>query len=245
MRRLILFAFILVLLTGPALAQEVVSGDADAFRVALEKDGFIVQKGGIGYFDLIKVYNAGVFPSAYGNNPGTKYLLYFVPPAPGHQVPELFAKIAATTGMSPSLSSFWNIGPDEAVIFVGRTPPECRYFSYDHYLVDRTYGTEARWIFANVADTLNNLVINTEGTPDGSGGNPFNQTTVIVTTADKGIDQRIRAVPALPDTGGHHEHPGASSGDTEHGPGKYLRYLCGNTPPGSVQRSSGRRRLSQ
>ncbi len=43
MRRLILFAFILVLLTGPALAQEVVSGDADAFRVALEKDGSMVS----------------------------------------------------------------------------------------------------------------------------------------------------------------------------------------------------------
>jgi hypothetical protein len=36
-------------------------------------------------------------------------------------------------------------------------------------------------------------VIKTEGTPDGQPGNPFNQTTVIITTADKGIDQRIRA----------------------------------------------------
>jgi hypothetical protein len=163
------------------------------FIAALQRDGFTVQEGKIGYFDLIKVYNAGVMPSAYGNNPSTKYLLYFVPPAPGHQVPGLFAKIAVTTGISPNLSSFWNLGPDEAVIFVGKTPPECNYFSYDHYLVDRTYGNETRWIFANVADTLNNLVINTEGTPGGSAGSPFNQTTVIVTTADAGIDRRIRA----------------------------------------------------
>ncbi len=41
-------------------------------------------------------------------------------------------------------------------------------------------------------------MINTEGTTDGSGGNPFNQTTVIVTTADKGIDQRIRAAARAP-----------------------------------------------
>ena len=132
-------------------------------------------------------------PSAYGNNPSTKYLTYFVPPAPGHKVPELFAKIAKALGMSQDTSAFWNLGPDEAVVFVGRTPPECRYFSFDHYLVVRTYGNETRWIFANLADTVNNLVINTEGTPNGSAGNPFNQTTVIVATADRGIDQRIRA----------------------------------------------------
>jgi hypothetical protein len=40
---------------------------------------------------------------------------------------------------------------------------------------------------------LNNLVIKTEGTKNGHPGNPFNQNTVIVHTADRGIDQRIRA----------------------------------------------------
>lgn len=40
---------------------------------------------------------------------------------------------------------------------------------------------------------MNDLVIKTEGTQNGSSGNPFNQTTVIIITADKGIDQRIRA----------------------------------------------------
>ena len=59
--------------------------------------------------------------------------------------------------------------------------------------MSRTYGNETRWIFANIADTVNNLVINTEGTPKGSVGNPFNQTTVMVITADRGIDERIRA----------------------------------------------------
>jgi len=76
---------------------------------------------------------------------------------------------------------------------VGRTPPECSYFSFDLQLVERTYGNETRWIFSNIGDTVNNLVINTEGTPNGAAGNPFNQTTVIVATADRGIDQRIQA----------------------------------------------------
>ena len=68
-----------------------------------------------------------------------------------------------------------------------------RYFSFDLYLMDRTYGNETRWIYGTLGDTLNHLVINTEGTPNGQPGNPFNQTSIVVTTADKGIDQRIRA----------------------------------------------------
>jgi hypothetical protein len=95
-------------------------------------------------------------------------------------------------GVTANITPFTSLRPDEAIVFVGRTPPECRYFSFDLYLMDRTYGNETRWIYANLGDTLNHLVINTEGTPEGQPGNPFNQTTIVVTTADKGIDQRIR-----------------------------------------------------
>jgi hypothetical protein len=178
---------------GTCLAQNPTIGDVNAFKQALEKDGFTVQQGGLGWFNGIELYDLGVLPSAYGNNPATKYLTYFVPPAPGHTVPEQFSKIARAIGLKSNVSSFWNLGPDEAVVFVGRTPPECRYFSYDHYIVDRTYGNETRWIFANLADTVNNLVINSEETPNGTTGNPFNQTTIIVATADRGIDERIQA----------------------------------------------------
>ena len=147
------------------MQQNVEIGDVEAFKQALEQDGFTVQQGQIGYLDIIKLYDAGVLPSAYGNNPSTKYLTYFVPPAPGGTVPELFSRITKALGMRQDISAFWNLGPDEAVVFVGRTPPECKYFSFDHYLLSRTYGNEARWIFANLADTVNNLVINTKERP--------------------------------------------------------------------------------
>ena len=193
MRVYIILAILFAMLIGACHAENVDIGNVTAFKQTLEKDGFTVQQGRIGYLDLIKLYDLGVLPSAYGNNPSTKYLTYFVPPAPGRKVPELFSKITVALGMSQDTSAFWNLGPDEAIVFVGRTPPECQYFSYDHYLLSRTYGNETRWLFANLADTVNNLVINTEGTPNGSAGNPFNQTTVIVATADRDIDQRIRA----------------------------------------------------
>ncbi len=181
------------MLIGTCIAQNATTGDVDAFKQALEKDGFTVQKGGLGYFDWNTLYEKGVLPSPYGANPATKYLSYFVPPAPDHKVPELFSKIARALGVSPNVSPFWNLGADEAIVFVGKTPPECKYFGYDHYIVDRTYGNETRWIFADLPDPINNLVINTEGTPNGLPGNPYNQTTVIVATSDRGIDQRIRA----------------------------------------------------
>jgi hypothetical protein len=180
-------------LTGIALAENVKTCDADAFRQALEKDGFTVQKGELGYFDLTKLLEKGILPSAYGNNPTTKYIVFFVPPAVGYKVDERISNITSALGMSGNTTPFWNLRPGEAVIFVGRTPPKCRYFSYDIDIMHRTYGNERRWIFANIADTVNNLVIKTKGTPKGSSGNPFNQTTVIIITADKGIDKRIRA----------------------------------------------------
>jgi hypothetical protein len=188
-----LLGFVLAVLIGTGLAQDPTISDVNAFQQALEKDGFTVQRGALGFFDLIKLYDLKVLPNALGNNPSTKYLSYFVPPAPGQKVPEEIAKIAAALGINLDAAAFWNLGPDEAVVFVGRTPPECRYFSFDLQLVERTYGNEARWIWSNLGDTVNNLVINTEGTPNGAAGNPFNQTTVIVATADRGIDQRIRA----------------------------------------------------
>ncbi|MDM7934981.1 MAG: hypothetical protein QUS08_06275 [Methanothrix sp.] len=193
MKFYILFGFMLVMLIGTGLAQNPTTVDVNAFKQALEKDGFTVQQGTIGFFDLIKLYDMGVLTNALGNNPSTKYLTYFVPPAPGQRLPEEPAKIAAALGINLGAAAFWNLGPDEAVVFVGRTPPECRYFSFDLQLAERTYGNETRWIWSNIGDTVNNLVINTEGTPNGAAGNPFNQTTVIVATADRGIDQRIRA----------------------------------------------------
>ena len=193
MKHYIAIGFSLVLALGIGLAENAQAGDVKAFQQALEKDGFTVQKGRLGYFDFNTLFDKGVFPSPYGANPATKYLSYFVPPAPGHEVPELFSKVATALGVSPSVSPFWNLGPDEAVVFIGKTPPECKYFAFDHYLLDRTVGGERRWVFADLPDPINNLTIQTEGTPNGLPGDPYDQTTVIVATADRGIDQRIRA----------------------------------------------------
>ncbi len=192
MKNYILFGFLLVMLIGTGLAQNTTTGEVNAFKQALEKDGFTVREGGLGYFDFMKLYNMGILPSAYGNNPSTQYLVYLVPPASGN-VTGIIADVIKALGVNANITPFPNLRPDEALVFVGKTPPECRYFSLDYFLMERTYGNETRWIFANLVDTVNNLNIKTEGTPNGLPGNPYNQTTIVITTADKGIDQRIQA----------------------------------------------------
>ena len=197
MRAYILLIFAFAMLIGTAFAENVDIGDVEAFQQALEQDGFTVQEGNVGPFDFIKLYAAGLMPAAYGNNPTTKYMGFFVPQAPGYSVDEVLSKHAKTLGMSENTTPVWNLRPDEAVIFIGKTPPECRYFSFDPTLQFRTYRNEKRWVCAPVGDTLNFANIKTEGTPNGEPGNPFNQTTVIVATADRGIDQRVRAAAEI------------------------------------------------
>ena len=72
MRDHILFGFLFAMLIGTCFAQNATTSDVNAFKLALEKDGFTVQEGRIGYFDTIKAYNLGVLTSALGNNPTTK-----------------------------------------------------------------------------------------------------------------------------------------------------------------------------
>jgi len=131
MKRYIPFLVLFSLLIGTSVAQNATTSDVNAFKLALEKDGFTVQEGKLGPVDLIKMYSVGFLPTAGGNNPSTKYLGYFVPPAPGHVVDPALAEYSKALGLSGNTTNYWNLRPDEAVVFVGRTPPECRYFSFD------------------------------------------------------------------------------------------------------------------
>ena len=167
-------------------------GNVSAFRAALEHDGFLVQEGKLSFFDVIAFYNAGRIKSCFGFNPATPYVALWLPPGPGQTGRSLLT--------SPKgLSVDWHLRPDEAVVYVGRTPPNCSYFSYRSYIFDKFYPQEGEYrrIFGDLSDALNQLTIKTEGTPNGSKGNPFNQTTLIVSTADKGIDERIRTAAQL------------------------------------------------
>jgi hypothetical protein len=187
---------------GPAVTQTVTEtltqtvppsvGDIGAFRSALERDGFVVGQGASALFPVIEAYEAGLIKQCWGNDPTKPYLVCLVPPAPGEQVPSYKFKIGEFLGLK-GVTILFRMRPDEALVFVGRTPPECKYYSYCGYLMEKFYGNESRVLFADLTDSLNQLTINTEGTPNGSEGNSFDKNTVIVSTADRGIDKRVRA----------------------------------------------------
>jgi len=169
-------------------------GNVDGLKVGMEKAGFVVAEGVFEIFDIIKMYDTGLIPSCWGNNPSTPYMIYKLPLAPGQTVPNTL-----TEGViNPERKGLWNdyrLRSDEAIVFVGVTPPEVKYFSYRSYLAIRYFPAEGkgRRIFASLGDTINNLEIKTAGTPNGAKGNPFSQETIVITTADKGTDAKVRS----------------------------------------------------
>jgi hypothetical protein len=150
----------------PTTAVPVTVGDISALRSALEWDGFIVQEGEFSHQDAIALLNAGVTKDATGANVGAPYLAYKIPPAPEQSAPN---PLADDRGWSYT----YRLRPDEALILVGRTPPEVAYFSYQSYLIFRFFPNTKKYgrLYDGIGDSINLLTINTAGTPNGSPGN--------------------------------------------------------------------------
>jgi hypothetical protein len=168
-------------------------GDIDALQAALQADGFTVQEGKLETIDVLALYNAGILPSCYGNNAQAPYMCFKLPKAPGQTTNNTISD----SPIKPENAGLWadyRMRPDEAVVFIGKTPPDCSYYSYCNYIALRYFPNEgqSRRVFGSLDDPLNNMTISTEGTPGGKEGDAFEQYTVIISTADKGIDQRVR-----------------------------------------------------
>jgi hypothetical protein len=161
-------------------------GSVEQFKSALEKDGFTVQEGKLEVLDIAKMADLGLIPCCWGNNPSTPYMVYKLPPAPG----QTSHNNVSDAPLHPENKGLWDdfkLREDEAIVFIGSTPPDVDYFSYRSYLAGRLQpdGTFKR-VFASLGDTLNNMTIKT-----GGGNGPMDSPTVIVTTADEGINERV------------------------------------------------------
>jgi hypothetical protein len=139
------------------------------------------------------MYDAGIVPSCYGNNAQAPYMCCKLPKAPGQTT----NNTVSDAPIKPENKGLWadyRLRPDEAIVFIGKTPPQCSYFSYRSYIAVRYFPEEgkSRRVFGSLGDPANNMTINTMGTPDGAQGDPFEQYTVLISTADKGVDRRVR-----------------------------------------------------
>jgi hypothetical protein len=188
------------------------------FVSTLEERGFIVQEGKLKYLDILKLVSKGIIDNAFANNAGAPYATYLLPPAPNqdpspaqrppkgynpHDPNNYPANIEyAAPGMDYKLRA------DEAIVLIGQTPPPAYNFSYRSYLgfVENeqskdysdniTVGNEDTGFYhaitASLGDQINNHNIWTDNTLYGAPGDPFNSSTVIITTSEKGINEQMR-----------------------------------------------------
>ena len=185
---IILFLLILtgILITSRDKESNESDGSIVSFHSNLEHDGFYVQEGRFELVDVIKLCNEGLAKVCNGNNAGNPYYSYVLPLAPTQTIPNEI----------PYLDGYLNyrLAPDEAIVFIGHTPPEMMFFSYRSFLYSRYYDDFDRQkkLFASLGDTINKLTVSTKATPYGAVGDPFNQPIIIITTADRKINERIR-----------------------------------------------------
>lgn len=169
-----------------SLAQPRGFGDVALFRSALETDGFVVREGALNKADLAELYCAGVLPSGYAYNFDSPYCLYLMPELPQQAEPVNGHNMFPWT---------FHMRADEAIVFLGWTPPRVKYFGYQTYLASKfhpLYQMELRF-FINVGDAINNFTIRTG---DGPGGEPrtgpYDAATMIISTPDSGIAARVQ-----------------------------------------------------
>lgn len=194
------------------------NGSIYKFMKILEERGFIVQKGSISYVDILKLASEGKADTCFGNNAGVPYAVCFLPPAPNQdpcpgQRPPKYYNPCNPNNYPPNIiytepGIYYKLRPDEAIVLIGKTPPPAVYFSFCSYLGftenkiykdysnDTTAGNQCtgyyHFIGASLGKQISNNFIWTDSTPYGACGNPFGSSTIIITTADRRINQQIR-----------------------------------------------------
>ncbi|CAM3815378.1 hypothetical protein [Mesobacillus thioparans] len=188
------------------------------FTSTLEKMGYIVQEGRLQYLDVLKLCSLGLIEDCFGNHAGAPYASYMLPPAPnqvpakGQRPPKGFDP-ANPHNYPPNINylgpgTYFKLRPDEAIVMIGKTPPPAYYFGYRSYIgfaqnkPEKDYrdyitvGNEETGkyhrLFNSLGDQVNNVNIWTENTQEGTYGNPYSSSTIIITTADMNINNQMR-----------------------------------------------------
>jgi len=125
-----------------------VSGSMDSLKSALGNSGFTLKPAPFLHIDLIRAFDAGRVASASGNNAGAPYraVMGAVPDSIDlSKVKDLSSMQSQLENWlygAPGLLPGWQINPDEALVIVMKTPPECTYFSYCGFIWYKYYEQE-------------------------------------------------------------------------------------------------------
>lgn len=169
----------------PAHIGDIIPAAGDLAQ-ALEKLDYTVQQGDICLSNAIDVCYAGYSPNANGNNANFPYFITQspLPPEVDHAlVPTQFV---------------YTVREDEGFILIGKTPPECDYYSYRSYFLNRCVSDvnplERRKIYAQLGDPINTYNIGEEMFyPSGVPGitSPFESFFIVVSTPDRKVVEDV------------------------------------------------------
>ncbi len=154
-------------------------GAAAALVASLRSKGWSVQQG---LLESIPLDECCAWDTCYARNPSSHYAMYRLPLSP-----EEAPRAVDEAGMSFQ----FRMRADEAVVFIGRTPPPAAYFSFRTY-VHESHDADAGAMeiaFSSLGDSLNNGVIGTAGDSPTA---PFGATTALVSVSDAGTEARVR-----------------------------------------------------
>lgn len=146
---------------------------AEAMKKILGNMGFDVREGLFLPLDAGEWYCKGWLYSCNMNNAGAPYHIVFLPEVPGQ----------ADTGFPAA----FRMRRDEAIVIVGPTPPECRYYSYSFFVYYRWDPAQrrVRKLFDTLGQPMNRFLLKT-------GGSDFAKNIVLTFTCDKRVDQEVR-----------------------------------------------------
>jgi len=146
---------------------------------AFAAQGFSFEPGSFKTIDLSACCDEG--KNCAGNNPTSPYGAFYVPAAPDQTVQEEHAEPDGT-------SAIFRMRADEAVVYIGESPPEAAYFGFTAYLMERTYENgDRRTPFASLGETLNNGVV------AGDGAEAFGVPLAVIVSGDGNTEQKTRA----------------------------------------------------
>ena len=142
-----------------------------AFRATLKAAGFESQDGAMLFADMVQEVCAGRLSDTLANNPWPNaYSTVRFPLHPG---------VAP-----PRTDLFFQLGPNEALVLVGQTPPPAKFFSYQTFLLNVPNDPRRRGY--PVGDAVNIGTIRTLGPT------PFRQPFVYILTGHRGTERLVR-----------------------------------------------------
>lgn len=125
-------------------------GLPEDFKENMEQNNFYVQEGRFDELNTIELASQGKLISCFGNNAGSVYTVFYLPPSPEQDYAIGNSELGwddeqATEYDNPNIENYpanpyfspagwqYKLRADEALVLFTELPPECKYYSFINY----------------------------------------------------------------------------------------------------------------